>query len=113
VTADATSSVDFVKPRKKEKRGRNLPQNPRKMPTVEKPQKPRPIGPICCHWLLGDGSRGQMEICGRQFTDMQTIVEHLDTEHMGSTGNSLCQSAVADPNGEVSQIGVFANFLIF
>jgi hypothetical protein len=54
-----------------------------------------------------------MEICGRQFTDMQTIVEHLDTEHMGSTGNSLCQSAVADPNGEVGQIEVFANFYFF
>ena len=77
---------------------------------LKKEQKPRrivelrprgPIGPICCRWMVGVDGRGERQLCGRQFTDMAAMVEHLDNEHMGQ---AQTQCGGVDANGEVQNI---------
>jgi hypothetical protein len=98
--ADFGPTKSLKKEEKKERKTTKQRQNrvakaQMKLPKQENQPK-GPFGPICCRWLVDRNEVGGAIICGRQFADMQSVVDHLDNEHLGNPPtNSI------DSNGEV------------
>ncbi|KAI3420435.1 hypothetical protein GPALN_003732 [Globodera pallida] len=47
------------------------------------PKRTAGEGPMRCRWLVGVGEERMQ--CGKEFVEMEHIVEHLDTEHLGTS----------------------------
>lgn len=57
----------------------------------------RKKGPMGCKWIVGMTANGEKVLCGKQFAEIERMVEHLDSEHLGT-------SAIARPTGDCSEV---------